>query len=419
MELSRRAVLAATAVGLAGCTGGSRPATPTGTATTPPARATYAYTHVRASGNRVLDGSGSVDSASPVTVSAEGTPAWLLAFAAEAGSHWTVVTTDGTATTHRVHDGTVEQVADHGTVPTPPLGYAGEEGVGVVTAPDDGATRTHPVPLDDGWLYVASNGDAVLWRGEETTRLSVDAPADTRIVAVGGDRYALYGAKTDRYQHGALGDTTEGGSLVVVDAASESVGTEVTLDGPVFEGLSPLAADLDGDGATELVTTVSDAADGARLRVYDTDGEAVATGPIYGSGWRHQLCVAPFAPDGTAELAVVRKPHVDRTLEFYRLDSDLTVTATHEGYASHTYGSRNLDGALAADFDDDGTTELLVPTTDRTTLDAVRRTDDGAETAWSLSLDGSLSTNVTGVALGDGRVAVGAGTADGVRVWQG
>jgi hypothetical protein len=380
--------------------------------------ATYAYTHVRASGNRVLDGSGSVDAASPVTVSADGTPAWLLAFAAESGSRWTVVTTDGQATTHRVHDGASERVADHGTVPMPPLGYAGEGGVGVASVPDDGAGQTHPVPLDDGWLSVASNGDAVIWRGEETTRLAVDAPADARIVALGADRYALYGAKTDRYRHGALGDTTEGGSLVVVDAASEHVATEVILDDPVFEGLSPLVADLDDDGNDELVTTVSDSVDGARVRVYGTDGEAVATGPIYGSGWRHQLCVAPFAPDGTAELAVVRKPHVDRTLEFYRLDSELTVTATHEGYASHTYGSRNLDGALAADLDGDGTIELLVPTTDRTTLDAVRRTDGGAETAWSLSLDEPLSTNVTGVKLGDGRLAVGAGTDEGVRVWQ-
>ena len=60
-----------------------------------------------------------------------------------------------------------------------------------------------------------------------------------------------------------------------------------------------------------------------------------------------------------------------------------------------------------------------MPTTDRRTLAAVRRTETGATTAWSLPLDGELETNLTGVALGDGRVAVGAGTADGVRVWQG
>ena len=129
---------------------------------------------------------------------------------------------------------------------------------------------------------------------------------------------------------------------------------------------------------------------------------------------------APFAPDGTAELAVVRKPHVDRTVEFYRLDGgDLPVTATLSGFASHTYGSRTLDGGLAADFDGDGRTELLVPRTDRRRLAAVRRTGDGAERAWSLPVGGRLTTNLTGVALADGRIAVGAGGDGAVQVWQG
>jgi hypothetical protein len=74
---------------------------------------------------------------------------------------------------------------------------------------------------------------------------------------------------------------------------------------------------------------------------------------------------------------------------------------------------------VAADLDGDGAVEALVPTTARESLAAVRRTADGATVAWRLPLGGRLATNVTGVALPDGRVAVGAGTADGVRVWQG
>ncbi|ESS05083.1 MAG: hypothetical protein A07HR67_00063, partial [uncultured archaeon A07HR67] len=100
-------------------------------------------------------------------------------------------------------------------------------------------------------------------------------------------------------------------------------------------------------------------------------------------------------------------------------DGDLTVSTERRGYASHTYGSRNLDGALGADVDGDGQPELVVPTADRRTLAAVSRVEDGTETAWSAPLGGSLTTNLAGVALGDGRVAIGAGTADGLRIWVG
>jgi len=380
---------------------------------------TDAYTHLQASGNRFIDGHGAVDAASPVDLDVEGQPAWLLAWG-ETESYWTVVTTDGTATTHRVSGGTSEQVTDHGAVSTPPLGYRSAGSTELVAAPPDCAAHSHPVVLDDGLLYVAANGDVVFWRDDDPTRLDVAAPVDARLVKVDEGRYATYGAQTNRYRHGALGDDIEGGSLVIVDTDAEQIVTRVELAPPaVFEGLSPLVADLDGDGESELITTVSDSSKGARIRVYGTDGTELSTGPIYGSGWRHQLCVAPFGPGGGSELAVVRKPHVDRTVEFYRLtEGGLAVTATEQGYASHTYGSRNLDGGLAADLDGDGATELLVPSTDRRTLGALRRTDSGARTAWSLSLGGRLTTNLTGVGLTEDRVAIGGGTPTGVRIWQ-
>lgn len=420
MPWSRRTLLAvAASVGAPGCSALSEPAGPSGTPALPPSTATYAYTHLQASGNRVVPGSGSVHDARPVDIDVRGTPAWLLAVGGSE-SRWVVVTADGTATTHRVSGGTSQTVAEHGRVSTPPLASVVDGTVGFVEHPADCAEYTHPVVLDGGLLYVAADGDVVVWREDATTRLDAGAPPDARPVAAADGQYALYGGRTDRYRHGALGDTTEGSRLLLVDPVAGRVDTDVALDAPaVFEGLSPLVADVDGDGTPELLTTVANANDGARLRAYGTDGRELATGPVYGPGWRHQLCVAPFGPDGTPEVAVVRKPHVDRTVEFYRLGGgDLTVTATIAGYASHTYGSRTLDGGLAADLDGDGRTELLVPTTDRRHLDAVRRTADGARAAWSLPLDGRLVTNVAGVALEDG-VAVGAGTEDAVRVWQG
>lgn len=420
MPWSRRTLLAAAAsVGAAGCSALSEPAGPSGTPALPPSTATYAYTHLQASGNRTIPGRGAVHDVSPVDIDIRGTPAWLLAVGGSE-SRWVVVTADGTATTHRVSRGTSRTVAEHGRVSTPPLAYVADGTVGFVECPADCAEYTHPVVLDGGLLYVAADGDVVVWRADGTTRLDAGAPPDARPVAAGDGRYALYGGRTDRYRHGVLGDTTEGSRLLVVDVAAGRVDTDVALDTPaVFEGLSPLVADVDGDGAPELLTTVADTNDGARVRVHGTDGSELATGPVSGPGWRHQLCVAPFGPDGTPEAAVVRKPHVDRTVEFYRLDGgDLTVTAAVAGYASHTYGSRTLDGGLGADLDGDGRTELLVPTADRRHLEAVRRTADGARAAWSLPLDGRLATNVAGVELED-RLAVGAGTEDTVRVWQG
>ncbi|MBX0325998.1 hypothetical protein EGH21_23575 [Halomicroarcula sp. F13] len=268
-------------------------------------------------------------------------------------------------------------------------------------------------------LFVAENGDLVV-DGADRYRLPIDAPPDIRPAAIGDGTYVVYGDVTGRYGHGALGDTLEPSSLVVVDPTGPEVVARTVLDAPlVFEGLQPLVADLDGDGEPEIVTTIADSENGAGIAIYSPAGERIATGPVYGPGWRHQLAVAPFGPDGTTELAAVLKPHVTHTLEYYRLeDGDLNVRATIDGVSSHTYGSRNLDGAVAADLDDDGTVELLVPTTDRRRLVAVSRKSSDARVQWEWELGGKLTCNLTGVGLDDGGVAVGAATVNDVSIWS-
>jgi len=421
---TRRQVLAAltgVSAGVAGCSDDAGRATVTATQARISADARYGYTYGQPSGNRVLSGSGRLHDTEPVEIETAEPPSWLVALPAGPGSYWTVVSGTGRATTYRVADGTAATVTEYRPLPagTPPVARLSGSGVGLVRPPGDAAGGTHPVVTEAGLLYIAENGELVLSERGTPARWQVDGLPDGRIVHTGGSRYALLGDTTTRYGHAALGDRREGGSLVLFDASEPAVTARAGVGPPdVIEGLGALAADLDGDGRTEIVVTVANGSDGARVAVYDEAGRARARGPVYGPGWRHQLAVADFGAG--RELAVTRKPHVDYTVEFYRLAGDsLSITAEHPNVSTHTYGSSNTDGAIGGDVDGDGTAELLVPTADRTSLRAIERTAGGARTDWQLDPGSSITSNLTGVSLSEGGVAVGVGTDDGLRVWQG
>ena len=192
------------------------------------------------------------------------------------------------------------------------------------------------------------------------------------------------------------------------------------IDLDVGEGIAPLWADLDGDGRREIVATVSDAAQGARLVLFTGDGLMLASGNAIGQGlrWRHQLAIATFAGD-EPEIAVVRAPHIGGIVEFYQRRGQILDIATQlDGYSSHLPGSRNLDMGLAGDFDFDGELELLLPTEDFTRLGAVERTSFGAKAEWYVSIGGRLSTNIAAVQQTDGGLLVGVGhEGEVLRIW--
>ena len=399
-------------VGLAGCLGGvPRPPTRRDDHTdvrTPPLdpETTVGYTHVRPSGNRLASVPGSVPTADPVDVSLPTTPAWVVGVPDGATTVWVVVLVDGSVRAYRIApDGVTGSVAVDAAGEGPPL-------VGLA----DGTLRalatrslTHPLPVADGFATVDGDGLLVLPSGT----LAVDALPDARVVT-DGERLYVHGRATDAYAHGVLGDAVEAGGIAVVDPASPAV--TAWLDPPagaVFEGIAPLVADW--AGGTAVVATASDGDAGARVVVYDPDGSIRATGPAVGRGfrWRHQIAVAPFAPDGSLEVAAVRTPHLGGTVEFARLDGEaLRTVARTDGYASHRIGSRNLDMAVAGDFEGDGRVELLVPTDPMDALAGLRRTDGGVEEAWRVPLGGRLTTNL-GVAGG----TVAAGWDGTLRVW--
>ena len=153
----------------------------------------------------------------------------------------------------------------------------------------------------------------------------------------------------------------------------------------------------------------------------DEQGRRIASGPAIGTGyrWRHQLTVGPFGPNGEMEIADVLTPHIGGVVEFFRLDGDrLIKKASLRGYSTHVIGSRNLEMALAGDFDGDGRLELLVPKQDFRKLSAIRRTSDGAAAVWELEAGEPITTNLAAATLSNGNIVFGLGRADGtIQIW--
>jgi hypothetical protein len=426
------------ALGATGCLS-SNDLPETGTETVIPEGTASYYTNPSPTGNRFIRGSGNLEDTDRVSIDTEGTPRWLVAVPSGDGSVWVVVTEDGSTNCWRVEDGETTNEKDYRSLlqEYPPVVTDGEK-IRLVRPPEGMPVTATPAVVNGDipkLLYVNEEGELVVAErngrnggsGEDTTtnvtvevsHFDIESIPDARITEVDGGKYALFGDATDRYRHGALGDSTEGTSLVIYDSERDEISSKTELPRPdVFEGLGPMAADVDGDGDREVVATLANPSDGARIAAFGPDGGRLATGPVHEPGWRHQLAVAPFGANGETEIAVLRKPHVDKVVEFYRLrGGSLEVVNTLAGFQSHTYGSRNLGGAVAVDADDDGSTELLVPTAERDKVAAVRRTPDGAETVWQKELKGSVKSNITGVSLRDG-VSIGVADGSGVHVWQ-
>ena len=182
------------------------------------------------------------------------------------------------------------------------------------------------------------------------TVLEIDVLPDARISVSGDGLVSVLAEATDRYPHGVLGDRLEAGRVVVVDPVAAVVVAEGVVPAPsVIEGIAAPWVDADGDGVEELLVTVSNAEVGARLSVFDRNGEVVAKGPPIGRGnrWRNQLAVGSTGPNGEVEVVDVRVPHIGGVVEYFQIDgNELVLRAEHAGYTSHVYGSRNLDLAL-------------------------------------------------------------------------
>ena len=152
---------------------------------------------------------------------------------------------------------------------------------------------------------------------------------------------------TARYQHGVLGDDLEAGRLAV----ETSSGSIVTIDLPferVFEDLEPRLADLNEDGADEIMVVESDAKSGASLAVYGmVNGRLKKQAKTLFLGrsqrWLNPVGAGDFDGDGALEIALVATPHIGGILRLYRLNgSRLSLFAEYPGVSTHQIGSVEL-----------------------------------------------------------------------------
>lgn len=181
---------------------------------------------------------------------------------------------------------------------------------------------------------------------------------------------AVYATPTSRYAHAVLGDDVEYGSLLLTLASGKRL--EVVLpNNLVFEDTAPRLADLDGDGAPEVIVVESDQSQGARLAVYDATGRIAAT-PFIGTRfrWLAPVGAADLDGDGAMDIAFVDRPHLVKTLRIWRYDArKLREVASLSGLTNHRIGETDIAGGLRSCA---GPPEMILADAGWTTLMAVR-----------------------------------------------
>jgi hypothetical protein len=158
---------------------------------------------------------------------------------------------------------------------------------------------------------------------------------------------ATYSDPTTRYAHGVLGDDVEWGALEMRLSDGGTARVELPVE-RVFEDLSPRIADLDGDGAPEIVAVESHARFGARLSVYGASG-LIATNDWIGrpNRWLAPAGIGDIDGDGFVEIGYVDRPHLAKELKIYRFrDGALEFVDSIAGVTNHRIGWDYILGGL-------------------------------------------------------------------------
>lgn len=301
--------------------------------------------------------------------------------------------------------------------------------------PPDFSHLSHPVCLrdTDHLLYISDSGDIVLIDrfGKELARKKVNALRDARLVLNRDlSLVAFYTEAPNKgpYVNGILGDTIEGAAIVILRAEDLSSVREIRISDEhvIFEGLSPMWVDVDENGEDEIVATISDHESGASIFVFDIEGNVVARSEPVGqpSGWRHQLAAAKFGPDSHVEIVALHTPHLGKVIQFFVKDGDrLRLVGSRHGFTTHVHGSRNLDMAVAGDFDGNGYPEIVVPGESLNRIIGLRHSSRGFQQgyvreAWEFWLGKRLTSNLAAVRTSEDHLCLGIGFEDGsIRIF--
>lgn len=171
---------------------------------------------------------------------------------------------------------------------------------------------------------------------------------------------AEYGAPTQRYDHGVLGDSTEYGALVLTMSSGKKLRLTLSED-HVFEDIAPRLVDVDNDGAPEVVVIETDVNKGAALAIYTASGKLAETPHIGRTHrWLAPIGVADLDGDGLVELAYIDRPHLARVLTIWRFENGaLHPVATRDGLTNHRIGQDYISGGIR----DCGTGPQMITTT--------------------------------------------------------
>ncbi|MBT3315617.1 MAG: hypothetical protein HN390_13495 [Anaerolineae bacterium] len=366
-------------------------------------------------------------SATQIDILLQAKAVWIAGIPHEDGTAWAIALEDGRLEAFAVNQNGFEEIEiSPKKLPArmPLTIYSSNGDVFALTAPSDASSLTQPVLIDPAShqiAYIATNGDLVISQEGQESRLAVNALVDSRILLDEEGRLLFLSSPTESYAHSVLGDGIESTAITLVETNPVPKIVQVVSipKADAIEGIAPIWADMNNDSEGEIIVTLSNVQDGARIVAYREDGSLLAEGPAIGSGyrWRHQLVIAPFGSSDENLLAVVRTPHIGGVLEFYRLDGNkLEIVKTIPGISTHSIGSRNLYTAQAGDFNTDGQIDLLAPDQSHTRLGIISIESESIN--W-IDLGAELVTNLAAVnSDNNDQIAIGAGLSNNIlRIW--
>lgn len=246
--------------------------------------------------------------------------------------------------------------------------------------------------------YIDEQGDLHVSTSLLTDVLEINALPDSQILEDENQRLLILTDPSDAYQHGILGDDLEATSVTIVQVVQQPrLITKFSVpEGWVIESIGPIWRDWDGDGQKEIILTLSDSTYGAKLVVYDEDGNFLGESPAIGTGyrWRHALDIASFGEDGARLLVDVQTPHIGGIVTFYswdKVNKSISIEASLAGYSTHDIGSRVLDMFTLAEDIESEQTILILPSQSKTEIAGLRFVSGEIKEEWRIPLGGRIS----------------------------